>query len=169
MTKSFFIAVACVAAAFYPLATVSANTTPVVPQGKSFTCTPIAVWDGDGPIWCSEGPRIRLSGIAAREMDETCSVGHPCPAVSGLKARNELANLLGGPKGTLQTGHIKVSSPPLKCASKGNGVGSRTAAFCQRQDGVDLSCAMVAGGWALRWDRYWNGHKCPQAKQRSSK
>jgi endonuclease YncB( thermonuclease family) len=164
MTRGTLLAFASLAAAPLVLAGACANATPVVPKGKSFTCTPIAVWDGDGPIWCSEGPRIRLSGIAAREMDETCSSGHPCPAVSGLKARNELAKLLGGSKGTLPTGHIKVSAPPLKCFSKGNGVGSRTAAFCQRQDGVDLSCAMVAGGWALRWERYWGGHKCQRTK-----
>ena len=38
----------------------------VVAPGATFTCTPVAVWDGDGPIWCAEGPRIRLEGIAAR-------------------------------------------------------------------------------------------------------
>ena len=166
MTKRSVIWLVCLVAAPCFMAATSLQATPVVREGKSFTCTPIAVWDGDGPIWCSEGPRIRLSGIAAREMDETCSSGHPCPAASGLKARNELVKLLGGSKGTLPTGHIKVSAPPLKCFSKGNGVGSRTAAFCQRQDGVDLSCAMVAGGWALRWERYWGGHKCQRAKQR---
>lgn len=37
-----------------------------VAQGTSFTCTPTRVWDGDGPIWCAEGPKIRLAGIAAR-------------------------------------------------------------------------------------------------------
>ena len=41
----------------------------IIPAGPSFTCTPTAVYDGDGPIWCAEGPRIRLAGIAAREMD----------------------------------------------------------------------------------------------------
>lgn len=40
----------------------------VIPAGQSFNCTPTAVYDGDGPIWCAEGPHIRLSGIAAREM-----------------------------------------------------------------------------------------------------
>lgn len=27
----------------------------VVPAGEAFTCTPEAVWDGDGPVWCEEG------------------------------------------------------------------------------------------------------------------
>ncbi len=43
--------------------------TPIVARGDGFACTPVRVWDGDGPIWCSEGPRVRLAGIAAREMD----------------------------------------------------------------------------------------------------
>ena len=48
-----------------------------VPEGSTFACTATAVWDGDGPIWCEEGPRIRLRGIAAREIDGTCRPGHP--------------------------------------------------------------------------------------------
>ena len=38
----------------------------VIAAGVAFTCTPVAVWDGDGPIWCMEGPKIRIAGIAAR-------------------------------------------------------------------------------------------------------
>ena len=34
----------------------------VIPTGEEFTCTPTRVWDGDGPIWCAEGPRVRLAG-----------------------------------------------------------------------------------------------------------
>ncbi len=34
----------------------------IVPAGQTFDCTLTAVWDGDGPIWCAEGPHIRLSG-----------------------------------------------------------------------------------------------------------
>lgn len=62
--------------------------------GAPFNCTPVAVYDGDGPIWCAEGPRIRLAGIAAQELDETCRPGHPCPAGSGA-ARDALARLPG--------------------------------------------------------------------------
>jgi len=140
---------------------ITARASPVVPVGETFTCTPVAVWDGDGPIWCAEGPKIRLSGIAARELDGTCSTGHPCPDAAGIAARDELVGLLGGQKGTLPTGHIKVSTQPLKCISMGGGKGSRTAAFCRRQDGLDLSCAMVSSGKAARWQRYWGSHMCP--------
>src|SRR5690606_18787438 len=74
----------------------------------SFVCTPTQVWDGDGPIWCAEGPRIRLAGIAAREIDGSCMPGHPCPQASGIEARNRLVSLLGGARGTAATGHIRV-------------------------------------------------------------
>ncbi|MFN4040018.1 MAG: thermonuclease family protein, partial [Erythrobacter sp.] len=68
-----------------------------IPAGQTFTCTPEAVWDGDGPVWCEEGPRIRLAGIAARELDGTCSPGHPCPDASAETARDALVRLVGKP------------------------------------------------------------------------
>lgn len=51
----------------------------VVLGDKSYLCTPIDVWDGDGPIWYDERPWIRLSGIAARELNESRGPEHPCP------------------------------------------------------------------------------------------
>jgi len=126
----------------------------VMAAGSTFTCTPTRVWDGDGPIWCAEGPKIRLAGIAAREIDETCKVGHPCPAASGAAARDHLVRLLGGARGNARTGHVLVNGPRLTCRSDGSGKGDRTAAWCS-VGGVDLSRAMVASGYAVRWERYW--------------
>ena len=133
---------------------------PVVPVGNDFQCTPVAVWDGDGPIWCEEGPRIRLSGIAAREIDDECRPGHPCPTVSGLEARDALVALLGGPRGRLPHGHVVVRAPTMSCRSTGSAGGNRTGAWCISSDGLDLSCAMVERGAALRWARYWGKHRC---------
>jgi endonuclease YncB( thermonuclease family) len=132
----------------------------IVAAGMAFTCTPTAVWDGDGPVWCAEGPKVRLAGIAAREIDGTCKPGHPCPTGTGRAARDHLVKLLGGPKGTLGTGHIRVQAPPLRCLSEGSGRGSRTAAWCSSTATGDLSCAMVSGGHAVRWGRYWRKHRC---------
>ena len=87
----------------WPLPATAATT---VASGSRFNCTAVAVWDGDGPIWCAEGPRIRLAGVAARELDNSCRPGHPCPGPSGLVARNTLVGLLGGARGTRTTGHI---------------------------------------------------------------
>ncbi|HEV2598902.1 hypothetical protein [Sphingopyxis sp.] len=132
----------------------------VVPAGQSFNCTPTAVWDGDGPIWCAEGPHVRLSGVAAREMDGSCSPGHPCPVADPRAARDHLASLLGTPNGKLRTGHVKVTGPTMRCRSVGGAGGNRTAAFCVSPKSGDLSCAMVRGGYAARWDRYWRNHRC---------
>jgi endonuclease YncB( thermonuclease family) len=132
----------------------------IIPAGEVFTCTPTAVWDGDGPIWCAEGPKVRLAGIAAREMDGTCNSNQPCPAASAIAARDQLVRALGGPKGRLGSGHVRVQAGAMRCESNGGAGGSRTAAWCETSSGVDLNCAMVASGKVLRWARYWRNHRC---------
>ncbi len=132
----------------------------VVPAGQAFTCTPTRVWDGDGPIWCAEGHLIRLSGIAAREIDGTCRTNQPCPDAGAEEARDALVGLVGVRTGRSEKGHILVSGPAMRCTSVGDGVGNRTAAWCVSPIGGDLSCAMIRHGWALKWERYWRGHKC---------
>jgi endonuclease YncB( thermonuclease family) len=115
-------------------------------------CTVASITDGD-TLRCAETGsdgkqiRIRLSGVAARERDGTCSAGHPCPEGSAEAATAELERLA--------TGEVLI------CREVGRTYG-RVAAFClRRSDGLDLSCAMVASGTAARWDRHWGGHRCP--------
>src|SRR3546814_9623729 len=57
-----------------------------------FLCTPTLVADGDGPVWCAEGPRIRIAGIAARELDGTCRRGHPCPRAEPIDRKSTRLN-----------------------------------------------------------------------------
>jgi len=137
-----------------------AKAVEIVGAGKSFKCTPVAVWDGDGPIWCAEGPRIRISGVAAREMDGTCRANQPCPAVGALEARDRLVKLFGGATGKLKTGHITVKGLAMTCISEGGAGGIRTAAWCKSPVFGDLSCAVVVSGGAVRWSRYWGNHSC---------
>jgi endonuclease YncB( thermonuclease family) len=143
----------------FPLLIMPAQS-QVIEAGRSFTCTPTAVWDGDGPIWCAEGPKLRIAGVAAREIDGSCRSNQPCPRVSGVDARNRLVELFGGPRGMLSNGHIKVKAPEMTCRSDGSAGGSRTAAWCQSPVFGDLSCAVIGRGGAIRWDRYWRGHRC---------
>jgi endonuclease YncB( thermonuclease family) len=132
-----------------------------VAAGQTFTCTPIRVWDGDGPIWCAEGPKIRLAAVAAREVglrggrvvDAGCNPGHPCPNTDGVVARDALVGLIGRSTGRASTGHVLIRGTALRCVSEGSGKGSRTAAWCSGIKG-DLSCAMVRGGYALRWGQH---------------
>nr|WP_226660719.1 hypothetical protein [Alteriqipengyuania lutimaris] len=132
----------------------------VVPKDHNFACTPTHVWDGDGPIWCSEGPRVRLAGIAAREMDGTCSSGHPCPDGDPEDARDALAELIGRPAGLGPHGHRLVTGPTMDCVSTGRAGGNRTGAWCSSPKSGDVNCAMVRSGFALRWARYWHEHRC---------
>jgi endonuclease YncB( thermonuclease family) len=135
-------------------------TAEIVPAGQTFRCTPTAVWDGDGPIWCAEGPKVRIAGVAAREIDGTCNANQPCPTVGGLEARDRLVKILNGQRGTRPEGHIVVRSATMTCRSDGSAGGSRTAAWCTSPAFGDLSCAVVRAGGAVQWPRYWRKHRC---------
>ena len=134
--------------------------TAVIPAGQSFNCTPTRVWDGDGPVWCAEGAHVRLSGVAAREMDGTCKSGHPCPDAEPSQARDALVQLIGRPIGQSREGHVLVRGPTMICRSDGGAGGNRTAAFCVSPQSGDVSCNMVAGAWAAKWSKYWRRHNC---------
>ncbi|MFB0875481.1 MULTISPECIES: thermonuclease family protein [unclassified Sphingobium] len=129
-----------------------------VPAGQAFTCHAIRIWDGDGPIWCAEGPRIRLAGIGVRELDGRCRPYQPCAGSSGIAARDHLVRLLGGSRGRTVDGHIVVRST-LRCVSAGDAKGGRTAAWC-RTSGDDLSCRMIRDGFARRWETFWKKGAC---------
>jgi len=140
----------------------------IVAAGLVFLCTPTLIADGDGPIWCAEGPRIRIAGIAARERDNSCRRGHPCPDASATDAMRALVNLLGGVRGSIRFrgaafDHVRVSAATMRCLSIGSAGGNRTGAFCTLADGRDLSCAMLATGTVARWGRYWRRDQhCPR-------
>lgn len=151
------VAIAVVGSNLLPPAEAPAQ---IVPTGVTFRCTPTAVWDGDGPIWCAEGPKIRIAGVAAREIDDSCRPGQPCPAITGTDARDRLVRLLGGKRGAFPDGHVLVRTATMTCLSEGSAGGSRTAAWCKSSDVGDLSCAVVAAGGAVRWPRFWRHHRC---------
>lgn len=132
----------------------------IIPSGQTFKCTPTRVWDGDGPIWCAEGSRVRLSGIAAKELDGSCKKGHPCPKSNPIQSRDALVLLIGEPVGISREGHVLVRGPTMECKSAGGAGGNRTAAFCVSPHSGDISCKMIASGWAAKWQRYWRGHRC---------
>lgn len=132
----------------------------VIPAGETFACTPTRIWDGDGPIWCVEGPHIRVAGIAARESDGSCRSNQPCPRATAEEAKSALVALVGRRTGTAREGHALVSGPTLTCISNGSAGGDRTAAWCTSPRNGDLSCAMVRTRTVLIWPRYWRRHRC---------
>jgi endonuclease YncB( thermonuclease family) len=110
----------------------------------AFSCRVAYVHDGD-TFRCTDGTRIRIAGIDAREVDGSCAPGHPCAGAPAEAATAVLRHLVEG-----QT---------LRCRASGTSY-NRVAAWCYRSDGVDVSCAMMASRTVARWDRFWRGHRC---------
>lgn len=108
-------------------------------RADTFSCRVTGVHDGDGPIYCASGEKVRLTAVAAREINGTCSPGHPCPKASAQEAKAELNRLTRG-----QT---------LQCEKTGNSYG-RVTAWCWREDGVEVNCAMIESGRAAYWKKY---------------
>jgi endonuclease YncB( thermonuclease family) len=136
-------------AAWYAYRALQPPTSAVTAEG-AFPCTVAAVHDGD-TFTCAEREssgrpiRIRLAGVDAREVGDFCARGHPCATAHADDATAALRRLAQG-----QT---------LSCQANGATYG-RIAAFCDKQDGTDLSCALLSAGYVARWDRYWGNHRC---------
>jgi endonuclease YncB( thermonuclease family) len=119
------------------LAFLVAVTAPAV-AGDGFR-----VVDGDGLRQGKE--RVRLWGIDAPELDQTCErdgAVYPCGEVA--------ADML----------QAFVGSEPVACVEVEKDRYGRTVARCQ-VGGVDLGALMVGAGWAVDFERYSGGHYAP--------
>lgn len=103
-----------------------------------FACEVSSITDGD-TLRCADGTRVRLHAVAARERDESCSSGHPCPSASGAAATAVLRQLAAG--------------QGLQCVRTGVSY-NRVTAICRNEVGVEINCAMVQSGTAVIWPRY---------------
>lgn len=124
-----------------PTAAPQAQTLPVATSTASetsFSCRVTNVHDGD-TLRCSDGTRVRLHAVAAREIDESCSKGHPCPTASAASARMALVRL--------------AENRTLACRRTGRSY-NRVTAICDNDEGVEINCAMVRSGTTLVWDRF---------------
>lgn len=103
-----------------------------------FECQVNKITDGD-TLRCTDGTRIRLHAVAARESDETCKVGHPCPNASAASATAKLTDL--------------AYRQTLRCEQIGTSY-NRVTAICRNEANVEINCAMVQSGTAVIWPRY---------------
>lgn len=108
----------------------------------AFACYVAAVADAD-TIRCRSGTRVRIAGISARERDGSCNSPR-CPVMRPAEARPIVERLTHRRK--------------LTCQSVGRSYG-RVVADCRLPEGGWLSCAVLASGAAVRWDRYWRDYK----------
>lgn len=120
-----------------PEAPVRASEMYEVPSDR-FLCRVSSITDGD-TLRCVDGTRIRLHAVAARESDETCKVGHPCPSASGASATSKLTELASG-----QT---------LQCEQTGTSY-NRVTAVCWNEANTEINCAMVQSGTTVIWPKF---------------
>lgn len=103
-----------------------------------FACDVAYVNDGD-TLRCEDRTRIRLHAVAAREADETCSPGHPCPTASAASATAELRRL--------------AANRTITCERIGQSY-NRITAICWTPANVEINCAMIRSGTTVMWDRF---------------
>ena len=105
-----------------------------------FRCRVAKVNDGD-TLRCQDGTRIRLHAVAARETDNSCSTGHPCPNASAASATAALKRL--------------ADNQWLDCMTTGHSY-NRVTAICWTSRKVEINCAMIESGTTLIWERFDN-------------
>ena len=118
--------------------TPSAQTESLLGEPDRFSCSVSRITDGD-TFRCSDGTRVRLHAVAARESDETCSPGHPCPSATAASATRALTDLIEG--------------RTLSCEKTGTSY-NRVTAVCWTPTNREVNCAMIRSGTTVIWDRF---------------
>ena len=109
----------------------------------AFACASPHASDGDTLRCAAQGP-VRLLAIDAPELPGHCRRGRACTAGDPFASKAALARLL--------------ARGAVVCSPVGRDRYHRVLARCAAA-GVDLSCAMVAGGFAV--ERYSRLGACP--------
>jgi endonuclease YncB( thermonuclease family) len=111
----------------------------------AFLCLVTHVHDGDGPLWCGNGIKVRVAGIQAPDFEsaEPCRLGKAAYVCSDVQAKRSRAIV-----------QRLVMGKTLTCQPVGKSY-ERVVARCTLPDGRSLSCAAIAAGAATRWDSYW--------------
>jgi endonuclease YncB( thermonuclease family) len=111
----------------------------------AFLCLVVQVHDGDGPLWCQNGIKVRVAGIQAPDFEsaEPCrqrKAAYVCSNTQAARSRAIVQRLVMG--------------KTLACQPVGKSY-ARIVARCTLPDGRSLSCAAIAAEAATRWDSYW--------------
>jgi len=109
-----------------------------------FLCLVIHVHDGDGPLWCDNGIKVRIAGVQAPDFENAppCRAhrpGYVCNDVLAAKAREITKRIVF---------RRTLTCRPVDRSHK------RVVAVCTLPDGHDLRCAVEASGAAVEWRRY---------------
>lgn len=105
-----------------------------IPFALAFACASPSATDGDTLRCAAQGP-VRLLGIDAPEMPGHCRRGRVCTRGDARASKAALARLIArGDVVCLPTARDRYGRILARCSSAGE----------------DLSCAMLAGGFAVR-------------------
>jgi endonuclease YncB( thermonuclease family) len=126
---------------------------------KRWVAEPLAphvgtAWVADGDTLEISGVRIRLGGIDAPELDQSCTDDKGQTWSCGRAATQELRTLIRG--------------RDLKCEHKGKDQFQRVLAVCFLSDGSDVNAWMVRQGWALAFS-YGGTYQSEQDEARAAK
>ena len=127
--------------------------TPLPP----FVCEVVKVHDGDGPLWCRSGQKVRVAGIQAPDFEsaEPCRrpaarrATYTCDDAAAQRSQQIVSRL---------TLNQRLICQPMATSYK------RVVARCTLPDGRSLSCATIAAGAAVRWDSYWRRYKMGECR-----
>jgi len=122
-----------------------------------FSCTVTRVHDGDGPLWCSNGIKVRIAGVQAPDFESAA----PCHRSDSRRA-NYICNDAAATRSQQIVERI-VLHQTMTCQPMGTSY-SRVVARCTLGDGRSLSCAVVTAGAAVRWDRYWRQYRMGECR-----
>jgi endonuclease YncB( thermonuclease family) len=122
-----------------------------------FTCEVVRVHDGDGPLWCRNGIKVRVAGIQAPDFESA----EPCHRHNASRANYTCDNAAA--ERSQRIVERLVLHRSLTCQPMGKSY-KRVVARCTLPDGRSLSCATIAAGAAVRWDRYWRQYRMGECR-----
>ena len=123
----------------------------------AFICEVVRVHDGDGPLWCRSGQKIRVAGIQAPDFESA----EPCRRPSALRSSyicDDRAAARSRQIVSRLTLNRRLSCQPVDRSY------SRVVARCTLPDGRSLSCATIAAGAAVRWNTYWRRYRMGECR-----
>jgi endonuclease YncB( thermonuclease family) len=122
--------------------------------GPQRSIAPLAVRVVDGDTLHTGNERIRLSGIDAPELSQTCRDGQERAWSCGQAAKQRLAALLA------QGG--------VTCSARGQDRYGRTLAVCAAGQVADIGAALVRDGYAVNNDRTNSDYAAAESEARAA-
>ena len=145
---------------FLALAALIIGATAFAPWSSQNTSAPLPVAGGfvqviDGDTLRAGGERIRLTGIDAPELSQTCRDAQSREWPCGRAAKTRLIDL--------------VSRGGVACTARGHDRYSRTLAVCSAGGIADLGAALVREGYAVNYDRYTSDYAGAEREARAAR